>query len=65
MNTGQYKRLVADSVISVLSPIREEFFRIRKDEAFLDSVLRNGSDKARAVASKNWKDVQKLMGMIR
>jgi len=61
MDTGQYKRLVADSVITVLSP----FFRIRKDESYLESILSEGSEKAREVASKNWKDVQKLMGMAR
>ena len=65
MDTGQYKRLVADVVIEKLSPIREEFIRIREEEGYLESVLVEGSEKARVVASKNWKDVQRLMGMIR
>ena len=63
LDTGQYKRIVADAVIEVLSPIREEYYRIRKDEDFLDSVLENGSSQAREIAYRTWKDVQQLLGM--
>ena len=65
MDTGQYKRLVADAVIRALSPIREEYFRIRKDEDYLDLVLNQGSIEAGKVARENWKEVQQLLGLRR
>ena len=65
LDTGQYKRIVADAVIEVLAPIREKYFELREDVDYLDSVLHEGSEKARKIATKNWKEVQKLMGMSR
>lgn len=65
LDTGQYKSIVADAVIEVLSPIREQFIRLRKDEDYLDSVLNQGSIEAGKVAKENWKEIQHLLGLCR
>ncbi|XP_076818789.1 tryptophan--tRNA ligase, mitochondrial-like isoform X2 [Clavelina lepadiformis] len=63
LDTGQYKRVVADAVITVLAPLRQRFHRLRNDEGHLKSVLKNGADRAREVAVANWECVRRLLGL--
>lgn len=61
---GMFKQAVAESVISGLSPIQTEFKRLQADRVYLESIYKDGAQKARAVASKTLKDVYDKVGFI-
>ena len=61
---GKFKPAVGDAVIETLRPIREETQRLLKDKAYLESVYRNGADKASYVAEKTLRKVYKKVGFL-
>ncbi len=60
---GAFKQAVADEVIDHLTPVRERYQELRADEAELERILRDGADKARAIASDTVSDVREAMGV--
>ena len=56
--------MVGDAVIEHLRPIREEASRLMKDKAYLESVYRNGAEKASFVAEKTLRKVYKKVGFV-
>jgi tryptophanyl-tRNA synthetase len=60
---GQFKQAVADTVVDYLAPARERYHELRPDEAALESVLSNGAEKARAMASQTLAEVRQAMGV--
>ena len=63
LNTGQYKLIVADAVISHLTPIREDIERYMKDPEYLSSVIEEGNEKAMEVAEKTLNEVRHKVGL--
>ena len=61
---GKFKPVVGDAVIEHLRPIREEASRLMKDKAYLESVYRNGAEKASFVAEKTLRKVYKKVGVV-
>jgi len=61
---GHLKGDVAESVVSLLSPIQEEFSRIRSDQTYLEEVMHEGSAKAREKASDTLAKVYDAVGFI-
>ena len=61
---GEFKGAVAEVVNDGLRPIRERFNEIRNDKAYLESVYRDGADKARSIAYKTMSKVHRKMGFI-
>lgn len=61
---GDFKMRVAESVIEGIAPIRAEQKRLAADRAYLDSVLKNGADKASRIAYKTLEKVYKKVGFI-
>lgn len=59
---GKFKPAVGEAVVEMLRPIREESARIMKDKAYLESVYRNGAEKAGYVAEKTLRKVYKKVG---
>ena len=59
---GVFKPAVAETVIETLRPIREESERLIKDKAYLQSVYREGAEKASAIARKTLRKVYKKVG---
>ena len=47
-----------------LRPIREEAQRLMKDKAYLESVYRDGAQKASYVAEKTLRKVYKKVGFV-
>lgn len=43
---GKLKNLVAEGIIEFLKPLQQRFMELRSDKAYLDSVLKQGSQKA-------------------
>lgn len=60
---GDMKKQLAEDMVAFVKPIRERTEQLRRDEAGLRRILREGADKARASASKTIADARKLIGI--
>jgi tryptophanyl-tRNA synthetase len=60
---GAFKGAVAEAVIDYLAPVRERYEQIRPDEKALESTLREGAERAGALASETMADVRTAMGV--
>ncbi len=61
---SEFKSAVADAIISVIEPIQQEQKRLLADKAYLESVLKEGADKANYLANKTLAKVYKKVGFI-
>ena len=61
---GAFKPKVGEAVIETLRPIREEATRLLKDKAYLESVYRNGAERASYEAEKTLRKVYKKVGFL-
>ena len=61
---GKFKPVVGEAVVEHLRPIREEAARLMKDKAYLESVYRDGAQKASYVAEKTLRKVYKKVGFV-
>ena len=59
---GAFKPAVAEVVIDHLRPIREEAERLIKDKDYLNSVYKDGADRAAYTANKTLRKVYKKVG---
>jgi len=59
---GEFKPAVGEAVIETLRPIREEAQRLMKDKAYLDSIYKDGAERAAYVANKTLRKVYKKVG---
>ncbi|KAG9471159.1 hypothetical protein GDO78_015564 [Eleutherodactylus coqui] len=63
LETAQYKHVVAEAVITKLTPIREEVHRLRGDKGFLREVLTRGTHRARELAAPVYDKVCRIIGL--
>jgi len=61
---GKFKPAVGDAVIEALRPIREEAERILADKSYLESVYRQGAERASRTAEKTLRKVYKKVGFV-
>ena len=61
---GAFKPAVADAVIEMLRPIQAEARRILADKAYLQSVYRDGAERASYIARKTLRKVYKKVGFV-
>lgn len=61
---GKFKPAVGEAVVETLRPIREEAARLMKDKAYLESVYRDGAQKAGYFAEKTLRKVYKKVGFV-
>ncbi len=59
---GAFKPVVGETVIEALRPIREEAQRLMKEKAYLDSIYKDGAERAAYVANKTLRKVYKKVG---
>lgn len=62
---AEFKNALADLCVEKLAPIAEEMRRLRQDPAYVDSVLREGAAKARALAEPILREVHDIVGFLR
>ncbi|WP_414754826.1 tryptophan--tRNA ligase [Anabaena sp. CCY 9910] len=62
MGWGQFKPLLTETAINALKPIQEKYQEITADKGYLESVLRDGREKAEAVANQTLADVKAALG---
>jgi tryptophanyl-tRNA synthetase len=60
---GSFKQAVADAVVEFLTPARERYEEIRKDEERLEAILAEGAGKAQAISSETVALVRDRMGV--
>ena len=61
---GVFKPAVGEAVADYLRPIREEAERILSDKAYLQSVYRDGAERAGAIARRTLRKVYKKVGFV-
>ena len=59
---GAFKPAVGEAVIEALRPIREETERLLGDKGYLESLYRQGAEKAAAIATRTLRKVHKKVG---
>ncbi len=62
MGWGQFKPLLTETMIAALQPIQEKYKTIMADQGYLESVLRDGREKASTIANKTLTKAKKAMG---
>ncbi len=61
---GVFKPAVADAVIELFRPIREEALRLMADKAYLEGIYRQGAERASRIAGRTLAKVYKKVGFL-
>ncbi len=59
-----FKPALADLAVEKLAPIASEMRRIQADTAYVDAVLKDGGERARAIAEGTMKHVRDIVGFL-
>lgn len=59
---GEFKKQLAEDIIKVTTPIRDRIIKIQADDDYIRKVVKMGTEKARASASKTLKDIREIIG---
>ncbi|KHQ53243.1 tryptophan--tRNA ligase [Mameliella alba] len=62
---GTFKPALADLAVAKLEPISSEMKRLTADPAQIDTILRNGSERAREIAAPIMEKTYEIVGMVR
>lgn len=62
--TVDLKEELGELLVEKLGPICERIHRLERDSGYVEGVLKEGADKAKALAEQNLKSIMKLMGII-
>ncbi|HEY0419849.1 MAG TPA: tryptophan--tRNA ligase, partial [Acetobacteraceae bacterium] len=62
---GAFKQSLADLLVSILLPIANETRRLLDDRATLDGILREGSQRAAAIAEPICAEAERLVGFLK
>ena len=60
-----FKSALVDVAVARLAPIGSELKRLMQDPAYIDSVLADGAQRARAIAAETMNSVKDVVGLIR
>lgn len=62
---GDFKKDLAEVVVEGIAPLQKKIEEISADAGYLDKVLKDGAEKARAIAQPKMAEVRKRMGLGR
>lgn len=62
MGWGQFKPLLTETTINALKPIQDKYYAVMNEKGYLESVLREGKEKAGAIANQTLAEVKAAMG---
>jgi tryptophanyl-tRNA synthetase len=62
---SRFKEALTELSVEKLGPIGAEMKRIMQDTGYIDGVLKDGSARARAIASETMKSVKDIVGFVR
>jgi tryptophanyl-tRNA synthetase len=60
-----FKSALAELAVATLGPIGAEMKRLKADPGYIDQTLRNGVERARAIAGETLAEVQDTVGLLR
>lgn len=61
---SEFKAALADLAVAKLSPITHEMRRLVADPAYIDSVLRDGGERAGVIAEQTMRHVRDIVGWL-
>ncbi|MCD7905259.1 MAG: tryptophan--tRNA ligase [Clostridiales bacterium] len=61
---GAFKTAVAEAVCEELRPVKEEYVRVLSDKGYIESVIKEGSEKASRIAYRTLGKVYKKVGLM-
>ncbi len=61
---GKFKPLLTETIIAALEPIQTKYNEIMEDKTYLDSVLKEGKEKAEIVANATLQRVKSALGYL-
>ena len=61
---SMFKPALVDLAVNKLAPVADEMRRLEADTAYIDSVLRDGGERAGAIAEANMKTVREIVGFL-
>tara|TARA_B100001029_G_scaffold178024_1_gene183824 strand:+ start:550 stop:1566 length:1017 start_codon:yes stop_codon:yes gene_type:complete len=64
-NFSGFKENLSQALIEIIHPIKSEVSRLMNDKKYLDSVIKNGSEKANERAMKTLTEVYDIVGFIK
>ena len=64
MRWSEFKPKLAEAVIASLEPLQSRYNELLADPAYLDGILKEGAEKAAAVADQTVTDVKDAMGFV-
>jgi tryptophanyl-tRNA synthetase len=64
MGWGQFKPLLAEAAVEALQPLQARYAEIRAEAGFLNQVLRDGRERAAAVAGATLERVRSALGFL-
>jgi tryptophanyl-tRNA synthetase len=62
LSWGEFKPLLAEAVVAHLEPIQKRYHEVRKDDQYLEQVLRDGARDANEIASRTLLATRVAMG---
>jgi tryptophanyl-tRNA synthetase len=62
--TAQFKEELTQVLVQEIAPIANEMVRIKKDPGYVEKVLQEGAEQARAIAQKNLAEVKRIVGLV-
>lgn len=64
MGWGTFKPLLAEAAVEALRPVQERYAELRADQGALEAVLKQGRERADAVASESLQRVRDALGFL-
>lgn len=64
MGWGQFKPLLTEVTIASLKPIQEKYHQLMQDKTYINSVLKEGKEKAETIANQTLVRVQNALGFL-
>ncbi len=61
-NFSEFKEDLSQVLVDKIIPISNEIKKLKKDNIFLDKILKDGCDKANEIASKKMKKIHEIVG---
>ena len=61
---GKFKADVAEAVVEILKPVRENYNRYMGDKTMLNAIAKTGAEKAAYLAEKTLRKVKKRVGLL-
>jgi tryptophanyl-tRNA synthetase len=60
---GDFKAAVGEAVVDYLAPVRQRYAELRRDSGTVEAALREGAERARAIASATMDEVRAVVGV--